>query len=403
MIGTIQISINAANPNMPLKTLFAFVDSPSSIRIIDVPKKIGNWRITKVYVAYNYPDNVSDRKECILTGGCYVGTIPASTLTGKSVNGYSIVADGIDEDGNDITGYILGKGDIIILDADGHITVDGKTVYLHLLSETPEYPKDGDVVFVDGKWKIWQNGQWTVFSSSDVAWGNITGDMMNQQDLQQAFDNIGFDIQQAEDSIATLQGKVNNNTSQIGQIYNDIVPTYPSTDAYENALAGARSTADFVNSSINNFAAFYVTKDSAGNAFATKAELINATVYYSGGQIRTPTKNDYCIVLEDETKTTSLGVNPTTRYSYNAQWEYQYTVNNTALTQAQINAINSGITSQKVAQIDNIPTIQNNIGVLNNDISAMQEKTNGYNDTLLSGMTESDEIISFYILTKGVE
>ena len=408
MVGTIDIKVTAANPNMPLKTLFVFVNSPSSVRIIDVPKKIGNWRITKVYVAYNYPDNVSDRKECVLTGGCYVGTIPASTKTGKSVNGYAIVADGIDEDGNDVTGYVLGKGDICVLDADGRIVIDGKTVYLHLLAEMPEDPKDGDVIFANGKWKIWQNGGWTDFGSSDVAWGNITGDMTNQQDLQQAFDNIGSKLEQAEDSIRTLQSNVTDNTSQIGQIFNDIAPTYPSTEAYENALAGAKATAEFVNSSINNFAAFYITKDAAGNAFATKAELLGATVFYSGGQVRVPTKNDYCIVLADESHPTAL-TNPTTRYTYNSQWEFQYVVNNTSLTQAQINAINSGITSAKVQKIDTIPTkvsdLSNDIGYALsswvNDNYESNTTLQGYSDTLLSGMTEDGSEVSFYILTKA--
>ena len=42
----------------------------------------------------------------------------------------------------------------------------------------------------------------------------------------------------------------------------------------------------------------------------------------------------------------------TTRYIYNNGWEYQYTVNETALTQAQLDAINSGITANKVATYD---------------------------------------------------
>ena len=197
-------------------------------------------------------------------------------------------------------------------------------------------------------------------AGSSAVWGNITGDMMNQQDLQQVFDNIGSKIEHAEDSIVTLQGKVNDNTSNIGQIFNDIAPTYPSTDAYDNALAGAKSTAEFVNSSINNFAAFYITMDAEGNAFPTKTSLLDATVFYSGGEQRVPTKNDYCIVMSDGSHPNSLG-EPTTRYTYqgtypNGQWEFQYVVNNTSLTQAQINAINSGITSQKVEKIDSAAT-----------------------------------------------
>jgi hypothetical protein len=50
-----------------------------------------------------------------------------------------------------------------------------------------------------------------------------------------------------------------------------------------------------------------------------------------------PTRNDYCIVVADENHD-----NATTRYIYqNNQWEYQYTVNETALTTAQLNALNS--------------------------------------------------------------
>ena len=125
-------------------------------------------------------------------------------------------------------------------------------------------------------------------------------------------------------------------------------------------MAGAKSTADFVNSSINNFAAFYITMDAAGNAFPTKTSLLDATVFYSGGQQRVPTQNDYCIVMSDGSHPNSLG-EPTTRYTYqgtypNGQWDFQYVVNNTSLTQAQINAINSGITSQKVEKIDNAAT-----------------------------------------------
>ena len=66
------------------------------------------------------------------------------------------------------------------------------------------------------------------------------------------------------------------------------------------------------------------------------AELFAATTFYSGGVVRVPTKNDYTIVLSDEQHD-----NATTRYIYNNGWEYQYTVNETALTQAQLNALNS--------------------------------------------------------------
>lgn len=104
---------------------------------------------------------------------------------------------------------------------------------------------------------------------------------------------------------------------------------------------------NFVNDTINTLAAFYITKDAAGNPFATYAELTTASVYYSGGVVRTPTRNDYAIVLKDNTHD-----NATTRYSYQNQWEYQYTVNETALTEAQLAALNSGISAAKVNTYD---------------------------------------------------
>ena len=62
---------------------------------------------------------------------------------------------------------------------------------------------------------------------------------------------------------------------------------------------------------------------------------------------RVPTRNDYTIFLDDENHN-----HATTRYIYNNGWEYQYTVNETPLTQAQLDALNSGITAGKVSTYD---------------------------------------------------
>lgn len=115
----------------------------------------------------------------------------------------------------------------------------------------------------------------------------------------------------------------------------------------------------FVNSSINGVAAYYITPTASGDtAFATYAALVGATTFYNGGQPRIPTQNDYAIVQADETKPQDAsGKYPTTRYSYqggtypDGSWVFQYIVNNTTLTNAQLDAINSGITSELVGQI----------------------------------------------------
>lgn len=122
---------------------------------------------------------------------------------------------------------------------------------------------------------------------------------------------------------------------------NDVIP---SAATCSNQLADK----DYVNNWINSVTAYYITKNAQGDQWACYAELAAATTFYSWGVERAPTRNDYTIVLDDE-----CYCNATTRYIYNSGWEYQYTVNETALTEAQMDALNSGITSTKVSCYDN--------------------------------------------------
>ena len=124
---------------------------------------------------------------------------------------------------------------------------------------------------------------------------------------------------------------------------NSIDAVIPSAATSSNQLADK----DYVNDWINSVTAYYITKDAQGNQWATRAELFAATTFYSWWVVRVPTKNDYTIVLSDEQHD-----NATTRYIYNSGWEYQYTVNETAMTQAQLDALNSWITAAKVSTYD---------------------------------------------------
>lgn len=163
--------------------------------------------------------------------------------------------------------------------------------------------------------------------------------------------NGNIKINGSETTVYTLPNNVAT-TSDVTAVSNRVTTIegeIPSQASSSNQLADKA----FVNSSINALAAYYITKNAAGDPFATKAELNAATTFYSGGVVRVPTTNDYCIVLADESKQSSTGVDPTTRYSYQgSQWEYQYTINDTPLTAAQLAALNSGITSSLVTQID---------------------------------------------------
>ena len=209
----------------------------------------------------------------------------------------------------------------------------GPIIYVPFVTkeEMAQYVGDGKLTFTkDGK----EIGQFTANQKTDISvelpndgiWGKITGNIEDQADLIQ---------------------KLNEKASQ--EQVDAIEEKIPNAATSENQLADKA----FVNSSINNYAAFYLTKNANGDAFGTYAELTSATKFWNAGVEKTPTKNDYLVVLQDETKTTALGVDPTTRYTYQGEWptgqfEFQYIVNNTALTQAQVDAINSGITKSIV-------------------------------------------------------
>ncbi len=182
-----------------------------------------------------------------------------------------------------------------------------------------------------------------------------------------------------------INAQNDGNGENIVEQFADINDKIPSTASSDNQLADKA----FVNSSINAFAAFYITPTAVGDeAFPTRAALLSATTFYSGGQPRIPTQNDYAIVLADESQSKGVdGSYPTTRYSYqggtypNGQWAFQYIVNNTSLTQAQVNAINSGITAELVEQIGkgNVLSVNGKTGVVTltaNDVDAVP-KTGG--------------------------
>ena len=165
MIGTIDVEVNAAHPNLPLCEFAAFVGSPSHVRVRNVPRGVGNWQITAVYLSVNYPDNSIPSVSLTHVGALWTGTIQGSASAGRSVNGYQITADGVDEDGNAIIGYVLGVGDVIILNRDATISVNGVTYYLHWLDAVPDTPHIGDVATIDGSLKLYDGNAWVPFAA----------------------------------------------------------------------------------------------------------------------------------------------------------------------------------------------------------------------------------------------
>ena len=158
MIGTIETYPQAHSPDFPLDTLKAFVGSPSSMRIRNVPKKVGSWQITKVYVEVVYPDNTSQTADCTLVGGVWVCTIAGSSTAGTLTQGYTVYADGTDENGNAVTGYILGKGDVVIMQASSTPEPEPATIFVRLKDDGTD-AEEGAIFPTEDGYAVQQNGE----------------------------------------------------------------------------------------------------------------------------------------------------------------------------------------------------------------------------------------------------
>lgn len=123
----------------------------------------------------------------------------------------------------------------------------------------------------------------------------------------------------------------------------------PDQATSENKLADK----NFVNSSIATNTAYYISDN--GEPFQSVADL----EAYSGPL----TNNDYAFVVG----TDAAGNTTYTRYKYNAatnEWAEEYVLNNSSFTSDQWTAINSGATSELIAQIT----------TNKNDIATKQDK-----------------------------
>lgn len=162
-----------------------------------------------------------------------------------------------------------------------------------------------------------------------VARGGVTPD-----DLSSAIQGEAELREAADDSLAGLIDGIN-----------DLIPIDATTG---NKLTDKA----YVDNSMNQVAAKYLSQDEDGNPFDTY-ELFEAAQesgdFYYAGTVTSPTKNDYVLVSSD-----SQHDNKVTRYWYTgSSWSFQYVVNNTPFTDAEWDAIKSGITAEKVAEFEN--------------------------------------------------
>lgn len=206
-----------------------------------------------------------------------------------------------------------------------------------------------------------KNGQ-----TLDIDISSIVGGLVTQEDFNNEVDRLDGEITTLQGNDATqdllltsieeqnkdrdtkinsVETKVNENIQSIADVENKISPQASSTNPAMDK--------DFINSSISNMAAHYLTKDDSGSPFNSYAELDSATTFYYGQTAFEPTEHDYVTVMADESqKADELGNYPTTRYTYqNGVWALAFIVNNTAFTAAQVKTLNSGITAENLAEL----------------------------------------------------
>ena len=164
MIRPIDIKLNAAHPELPLVEATTFTGAPSSVFIRGVPKAVGNWSITAVSVAVTYPDNPTTARAAVESAeGVWVATIPGTATSGRTAAGFKIMADGTDENGAAVTGYVLGFADFSVLSFTP-VPAPGGTFYLlRYFDQAPATPKKGDVAKINGLYCIYNGTAWDSF------------------------------------------------------------------------------------------------------------------------------------------------------------------------------------------------------------------------------------------------
>ena len=157
MIGTIDITVNSQHPNVPLSPIFAWRGSASRINVEGVPCLCGSWYVSAVSIAVATPDGKTVTYPCQRScNGIWSATIDGTDTPGKSANGITITAT--DEDGKD---FVLGRGDLYILDGAAIPSPGDVSWSVRLLDKKPESPKEGDAYFAeDGTLMVYSGGEW---------------------------------------------------------------------------------------------------------------------------------------------------------------------------------------------------------------------------------------------------
>lgn len=161
MIRTFDLCVNAAHPEVKIYEAATFIGSPSTAFVRGVPPAMGSWKITAVRLAAAWPDGSIENATATQTGdGVWAATLQGTDTSGRAENGLQILADGIDETGAAVTGYVIGVCDLAVYTRDATIDVDGQSWYVRLFDSAPTPPHKGDAYFNNGVLMVYDGAQW---------------------------------------------------------------------------------------------------------------------------------------------------------------------------------------------------------------------------------------------------
>lgn len=234
----------------------------------------------------------------------------------------------VDENGGKIDKILLNNNEQTITNKTVNLTIDKTTVGLSNVDNTSDLDKP-------------------ISTQTQTALDGLNQTITNNfNNLNSSIENETERATLAETEISTkLQQEMNTRVQEHSEIQGkiDTINTkIPNQASSTNQLADK----DFVNSTINSSAAFFK------GSFESKAALDAVEWQTTNSSLTTyVTNNDYAYVEADETHN-----NEAWRYIYVkdntvSEWQPQFRVNESPFTQAQLDAINSGATTDLINSI----------------------------------------------------
>lgn len=157
---------------------------------------------------------------------------------------------------------------------------------------------------------------------------------------------LGLKQASTDNNLATTDKTVVGGINEVNQGISNINKVVSDRATETNKLVSNSEMGD----AISSVEANHIYKTAEQGSFGTKAELLGATTFYNAdGTEATPTKNDVAYVLADESHDNSL-----TKYVVASVtegtivWAFVITISSVSFTQAQLDAINSTATEDKI-------------------------------------------------------